>query len=76
MGTQPTVEADVFCEPIERGDIYILCSDGLTNEVTDAEIAEVLDRYGRDFDGAAKSLVERANAHGGRDNISVVLVGL
>ena len=76
MGTQPTVEADVFCEPIERGDIYILCSDGLTNEVTDAEIAGVLDRYGRDFDGAAKSLVERANAHGGRDNISVVLVGL
>ncbi len=53
------------------GDSILLCSDGLTNEVTDDEIADVL-RSPVDAAGACRALVERANASGGRDNATVV----
>ena len=59
-------------EPVQ-GDRYLLCSDGLFNEVDDRTIAAVLRRLA-DPDEAAAELVRRANEHGGRDNISVVIV--
>ena len=58
-------------EPV-RGDRYLLCSDGLFNEVEDRAIASVLRRLD-DPDEAAAELVRLANEHGGRDNISVVI---
>ena len=73
VGIEPAVDVDEFQLLPHAGDRYLLCSDGLTDEVTDAEIAEVL-RAVADPDAAAQQLVERANAHGGRDNITVLVV--
>lgn len=73
VGIEPDVDVDEFQLLPHAGDRYLLCSDGLTDEVTDAEIAEVL-RTVDDPDAAAQQLVERANQHGGRDNITVLVV--
>jgi protein phosphatase len=70
VGVEARADPDVFVEPV--GDTLLLCSDGLTNELSDEEIREVLERDGPITDLAAV-LVERALAHGGRDNVSVVL---
>jgi protein phosphatase len=55
-----------------HGDIFLLCSDGLSNEAGDEEIAALLG--GNDVRAATQRLVQRALGHGGRDNISVVTV--
>ena len=73
LGTDPTVPVDDFEILPHRGDRYLLCSDGLTNEVTERDIAVVL-RTVDDPDEAARELVRRANEHGGRDNITIVIV--
>ena len=75
LGNTPDVDVDEF--PIDpfRGDRFLLCSDGLFNEVPDDEIAAVL-RQERDPQRAVDELVERANDAGGRDNITVVVVDL
>ena len=73
LGIDGTVLVDSWeLEPV-KGDRYLLCSDGLFNEVDDRTIASVLRRLA-DPDEAAAELVRLANEHGGRDNISVVLV--
>jgi serine/threonine protein phosphatase Stp1 len=59
-------------ERLETGDLLLLCSDGLSGSVNDAEIAEVLGAYG--VSTAADRLIERALAQGARDNVSVVVV--
>jgi serine/threonine protein phosphatase PrpC len=58
---------------VESGDVYLLCSDGLTDMVTDGAIAEVL-RSQVSLDHMGQSLVDLANRQGGRDNVSVILV--
>jgi len=58
---------------LKRGDRLMLCSDGLTAHVTDATIAEILRRH-REPGAAARELVVAANAGGGTDNISVVVI--
>jgi protein phosphatase len=73
LGMAPEVEVD--CYPIlpYRGDRYLLCSDGLINEVSDGQIASVLRRLA-DPQEAVDELVAMARANGGHDNITVVLV--
>ena len=61
---------------ISQGDLLLICSDGLTDMLTDAEIAAVLTRTSTGLDAMAADLVDAANARGGRDNISVVLVAM
>jgi len=73
LGNEPDVEVDVWEIVPQRGDRYLLCSDGLFNEVEDDRIAAVLRRLA-DPEDAAHELVSLANQHGGRDNISVVVV--
>ena len=73
LGMDADVEVDIFSLDIFRGDRVLLASDGLTNEVTDDQIASTLRRLA-DPDDAAKELVEQARAHGGADNITVVIV--
>ena len=73
LGLDGEVEPDSFPVPIREGDRILLCSDGLTNEVDDEEIILVLARTA-DPQAAAEDLIARANAHGGADNISVVVV--
>ena len=55
-------------------DLFLLASDGLTRELPDAAIAEILGATGRDLQAASAALVAAANAAGGRDNITCVLV--
>ena len=73
LGVYPEVTADLWPVDPARGDRFILCSDGLFNEVSDDQISSVLRRLD-DPDEAAAELVRMANEGGGRDNITVVIV--
>jgi protein phosphatase len=74
LGTEPGVDIDLETHATARGDVYLLCSDGLTEMLEDAEIAEVLADFGATLRSAADELVRRANDNGGVDNVSVILV--
>lgn len=73
LGMDEDIPVDDFEILPHSGDRYLLCSDGLTNEVPESEIASVLRRVG-DPDDAADELVRLANESGGRDNVTVVVV--
>ncbi len=73
LGIDGEVEASTSTLPITVGARYVLCSDGLVDEVTDAEIAAILTRHS-DSQAAADALVSAANAAGGRDNVTVIVV--
>lgn len=73
LGVDPTIETETDAAAVQPGDVYLLCSDGLTDVVSDAQIGEVLRSTPADVDAVARDLVERANANGGPDNISVIL---
>ena len=73
LGIEPTVRVDTWVLPFVRGDRYVLCSDGLVDEVDDAEILQLLVDNATP-QAAAEALVAAANEHGGRDNVTVVVV--
>jgi protein phosphatase len=73
LGTQPSVEQDIFELKVDAGDIFLLCSDGLTGEVPDAQI-EALMAADLPLEQICANLVADANLAGGHDNISCVLV--
>ena len=68
----PVVDIDE--EPLEPDDIILLCTDGLSGVVSDEDILSVVPRHGADLEGAVQELIQQANANGGPDNITVVLV--
>ena len=72
VGTEPTVQVDAFTVEAETGDLYLICSDGLTDMLTADEVEEILEKA-PDPARAARELVGAANARGGEDNITVVL---
>ena len=72
LGTDPDVDVDTFVVEAQEGDLFLICSDGLTTMVGDEDILELLERHHDDLDRAAKSLVAAANRAGGEDNITVV----
>jgi serine/threonine protein phosphatase PrpC len=75
LGPEPTVAVDTLTYPVRAGDVLLLCSDGLTSMISDEQVATIL----ASADGvgsAAQALIDAANAAGGRDNITVVLVRL
>jgi PPM family protein phosphatase len=72
LGTDPDVDVDSFTLEAQEGDVFLLCSDGLTTMVDDDEIREVLEKYRGDLDRATRSLVSAANRGGGEDNITVI----
>ena len=72
LGTDPDVDVDVFSVEAKPGDLFLICSDGLTSMVDDATILEVVEHQREDLDGVAKELVAAANRSGGEDNITVV----
>ncbi len=74
VGTRPTVEPEVQVLPVETGDVFLLCSDGLTRELPDAQIAEVLGREGQSLEERNTALLQAALAAGGRDNITTLLL--
>ena len=72
LGTDPDVDVDSFIVEAQTGDVFLLCSDGLTTMVGDDGILAVLDKHHDDLDRATKSLVSAANRGGGEDNITVI----
>jgi PPM family protein phosphatase len=72
VGTDPDVDVDTFVVEAHAGDVFLLCSDGLTDMVGDDDILDIVQRHQGDLDRATKSLVSAANRGGGEDNITVV----
>ncbi len=73
VGVAPEVEVELHRHLTEVGDVYLLCSDGLTDMVDDFVIQELLEEGGEDLDLTCSLLVDAANDRGGADNITVVL---
>jgi len=74
LGIDGQVEVDLLEDAAIPGDIYLLCSDGLNDMVNDEEIHLTLSKYSANLVEAADHLVKLANAKGGKDNISVILI--
>ncbi len=74
LGIAPTVEVDINEYPVDKGDLYLICSDGLTDLVSNDNIETSVRQFGMDLEGMADHLVNLANASGGKDNISIILV--
>jgi serine/threonine protein phosphatase PrpC len=72
LGMKDTVKVDTRLEQPRAGDLYLLCSDGLSGPVTDDELLDVVSSAG-DLKSAAARLIAKANENGGPDNITVVL---
>jgi serine/threonine protein phosphatase PrpC len=72
LGTDPAVDVDTFTIETADGDLFLLCSDGLSSMVDDGTILDAVEAHRRDLQRAAKVLVEAANRRGGEDNITVV----
>jgi serine/threonine protein phosphatase PrpC len=73
VGPEASVDVEVQEIATERDDLYLLCSDGLTDMVDDVTLAEILCDHPTELATASRILVDRANENGGRDNISVIL---
>jgi serine/threonine protein phosphatase PrpC len=73
LGTDPDVDVDTFAVEARAGDVYLICSDGLSSMVGSTKIEEILRRYRADLAGASKALIQAANRGGGEDNITAVL---
>lgn len=74
VGIAPTVEVEVNEHQTRSEDLYLLCTDGLTDLVTDADVQKIMRLFGSDLAGMAGQLIAMANAGGGKDNISIVLI--
>jgi protein phosphatase len=72
LGTDPDVDVDTYTFSTQPGDIFLLCSDGLTSMVGEETILEMIERNRGDLERAARELVKAANRGGGEDNITVV----
>ncbi len=75
LGPERDVEVDTHTHPARSGDVYVLCSDGLTGMISDDELSGLV-RAAPTLEEAARSLVRAANQRGGKDNITVVLFRL
>ncbi|HRH14709.1 MAG TPA: Stp1/IreP family PP2C-type Ser/Thr phosphatase [Azonexus sp.] len=74
LGVNVTVAPEIKDFPVEPGDLYLLCSDGLTEMLDDMEIGRTLEILGANVGAAAEHLVKMANDNGGPDNVSVILI--
>jgi PPM family protein phosphatase len=72
VGTDPDVDVDGFTIEAEEGDVFLICSDGLSDMVVDEEILELVHANRGDLDKAVKALVAAANRGGGEDNITAL----
>jgi protein phosphatase len=71
LGPEPEVQVDVQTVPAQPGDVFLICSDGLTTMLGDEQIARLLIRA-TSMESAVRALVDEANRAGGRDNITVL----
>ncbi|MBQ3104412.1 MAG: Stp1/IreP family PP2C-type Ser/Thr phosphatase [Lachnospiraceae bacterium] len=73
IGAQKEIEPDFFQVSLCHGDVVLMCSDGLSNMVTDEDMFRII-REGSDLQRKAEALIHAANENGGRDNIAVILI--
>jgi PPM family protein phosphatase len=73
LGVEPNVDVEIQDVVVQKGDAYMLCSDGLSDMVEDEDIHLTINTFGDNLDTVAKQLIQLANDNGGRDNVSVVM---
>jgi PPM family protein phosphatase len=73
LGVEPTVEVEVHEHEVLPDDVYLLCSDGLPDMVEDDDIHLTISTFNASLDVVGQQLIDLANDHGGRDNVSVML---
>ena len=74
LGVEPTVEVDIAEHSVDKDDLFLLCSDGLSDMIEHEDIQLTMNTFGANLPTLARQLVLLGNDNGGRDNISVVLV--
>ncbi len=74
VGTEENVEIDFFDIKLEKGQWFLMCSDGLSNMVEDNEIQRILGEASKEEKDPSLALIDQANANGGKDNIAVIAV--
>jgi len=73
LGVEPNVDVEIQESLVQKGDAYMLCSDGLSDMVEDEDIHLTINTFSDNLDTVAKQLIQLANDNGGRDNVSVVM---
>ncbi len=73
LGPDPRVKVDLTYQPLRRGDVLVICSDGLSGQVKKEEIADLVGEFGEDLMGLCARLIDLANQRGGPDNITAVV---
>jgi Serine/threonine protein phosphatase len=73
LGVEPDVDVEVQELPVQKGDFYALCSDGLSDMVEDDDIHLTISTFGANLENVAQQLIQLGNDNGGKDNISVLL---
>ncbi len=73
VGIDQTVEPDYISEPLQSGDLLLLCTDGLTKMIQDRELEDWVGRLGARPDTLCRSLVDESNRRGGHDNVTLVI---
>jgi protein phosphatase len=73
LGVELALQVEIQEHPVLKGDIYLLCSDGLSDMVQDDDIHLTINTFGASLDAVAQQLVQLGNDNGGKDNISVLL---
>ena len=74
LGTKAQVEVDTLKHDLKASDVFLLCSDGLSDMVAGWQIQEILKEQSSNLERAAETLISKANRNGGKDNISVILI--
>lgn len=74
LGIDPAVNIDLYDYDVRAGDIYLLCSDGLTDMVDDLDVANILRRSSTDLEYGSVELINKALTNGGKDNVTVIVV--
>ena len=73
LGVEPQVDVEIQEVPVSKGEVFVLCSDGLSDMVEDEDIHLTINTFSANLDTVAKQLIQLANDNGGRDNVSVVM---
>ncbi len=73
LGVETQVEVEMQEHPVQKGDVYLLCSDGLSDMIGDDDMAVTVQTFGSNLNTVSQHLIQLANDNGGKDNISVIL---
>jgi serine/threonine protein phosphatase PrpC len=73
LGVEPGVDVEIHEHPVQKGDVFLLCSDGLSDMIEDEDIHLTITTFNANLQTVAKQLIQLANDNGGRDNVSVMI---